>query len=105
MTKANGNESKLGVTNKIMTRLSQLILGKEETKTRTGKVDPAVERENDVTKIATLSNAFGYLLNIQTNVRKTHMIDVRLKELEALAIQTQRLIPDAKQRQSIPTMR
>lgn len=105
MTKANLNDSKIGTTNKILTKMSRMILGHEESVTRTGKKVKAVKECFDVKDVATLSNAYGYLLNVNSNVKKTHMIDVRLKELEALAITTQRLIPDSKQRQNIPTVR
>jgi len=93
-------------TEKTLRKLGWMMLGREEgkNKRKDGTKRPAEKGTTDVKDMATLSNAYGYLLNIQTNVRKTHMIDVRLKELEALAVVTQRLIPDSKQRQSIPTL-
>jgi len=95
------------VTERTLRKLGWMMLGREQgkNKRKDGTKRPAEKGTTDVKDMATLSNAYGYLLNIQTNVRKTAMIDVRLRELEALAVQTQRLIPDARQRQSIPPMR
>lgn len=84
--------------------MSRMILGFEETKTRTGKKVAAVKECFDIKDVATLSNAYGYLLNINSGVKKTAMIDVRLKELEALAVVTQRLIPDARRHENISTV-
>ena len=62
------------------------MLGREEgkTKRKDGTKRPAEKGTTDVKDMATLSNAYGYLLNIQTNVQKTVDFARKLKELEAL---------------------
>jgi len=72
-------------TAKILSRLSAHILGRKESKTRDGNVVKAVEAELDIDKVCRLATSYGYLLNIQNNVKKTVVLAQRIEYLEKLA--------------------
>jgi len=72
-------------TAKILTRLSTHILGREESVTKGGKEVTEIEQEKDIDKVCRLATSYGYLLNIQNNVKKTHTLAQRIEYLEKLA--------------------
>jgi len=75
-------------TNRILSRLSNHILGKYK---KDGTV--IFEREKSLDTICKLANAYGYLLNVQINVKKTFVLERRLSDLEHLAGLTKKLMP------------
>ncbi len=73
-----------GTTEKMLSRLAALMLGSPEKKLK-HSVRKAISMEQDVDKICRLATSYGYLLNIQNNVRKTHTLTERMTHLEKMA--------------------
>lgn len=74
-----------GKTDAILKRLANHILGAKEHMTKGQKIINEVIAEQDIDKVCKLSTSYGYLLNIQNNVRKTHTLTERINYLEKLA--------------------
>ena len=72
-------------TAKMLSRLSLHVLGREAGVTPKGKVVTEVKQEEDLDKVCRLCTSYGYLLNIQNNVRKTTTLAQRIEYLEKLA--------------------
>ena len=57
------------------------------------KLFEAVFAADDMKDMATLANAYGYLLNVHSNYKKTFILEKRLEDLERFAGLTKKLMP------------
>ncbi len=57
------------------------------------KLFAAVESADDMKEMSMLANAYGYLLNVHSNYKKTFILEGRLEDLEKLAGLTKNLMP------------
>jgi len=106
MTTQRETAGHMSTTDRILFKLSVMMLGRAEGRTKKdGTKRPAIKGTDDVRDMAMLSNAYGYLLNIHTNVKKIVDIYARLKDLEALAMRTERLMPDVRRTEDKPQTR
>lgn len=58
------------------------------------KLDVKLEKAKKNSDIAMLCNSLGYLVTVHNNIRKTIVIEQRIKDLEQLAGVTKKLMPD-----------
>jgi len=60
------------------------------------KLWEAIGTADDVKELAVLANAYGYLLNVHSNYKKTFILEGRIEDLEKLAGLTKHLMPEFK---------
>jgi len=60
------------------------------------KLWEAIGTAEDIKDLAVLANAYGYLLNVHSNYKKTFILEGRIEDLEKLAGLTKKLMPDFK---------